>query len=90
MRMTPSESLPPGSEAPWAEWRFLNRLMTQVGRSKTNMKKWGYLIDGNVLCECGAEQIMAHIVECHGLEEAVDQVTLPPTTMQHKGVHSSG
>ena len=69
MLITPAESLPPGAEAPWVEWRCLNRLRTQVGRSKVNLKKWGYL-DGDDRCECGAQQTMAHLLECPCLDEA--------------------
>ena len=36
------EHLPTGTENPWTTWKALNRLRTQVGRSRVNMSKWGY------------------------------------------------
>ena len=33
---------PAGTENPWTTWKALNRLRTQVGRSKVNMSKLGY------------------------------------------------
>ena len=34
--------LPAGAENPWTTWKALNRLRTQVGRSRVNMLKWGF------------------------------------------------
>ena len=67
MAMPVAETLPPGFTAPWAEWKCLNRLRTGVGRCKANLKKWGYKDDDNStdnLCQCGAEQTMAHLLRC--------------------------
>ena len=36
------EYLPAGAENLWITWKALNRLRTQVGRSRVNMLKWGY------------------------------------------------
>ena len=36
------EHLPTGTENPWTTWNALNRLRTQVGRSRVNMLKWGF------------------------------------------------
>ena len=74
--MTATEQLPPGAEAPWAEWKCLNRLRTQVGRCKANLKRWGYPDGENGLCECGAEQRMAHLLECPKLDEACGPMDL--------------
>ena len=37
------EHLPAGAEHPWTTWKALNRLRTQVGRSRVNMLKLGYI-----------------------------------------------
>ena len=68
MSMAAAELLPHGAEASWAEWKCLNRLRTGVGRSKVNLKKWGYLDSDNCLCECGTEETMAHLLRCPRLE----------------------
>ena len=36
------EHLPAGAENPWTTWKALNRLRTQVGRSRVNMLKRGF------------------------------------------------
>ena len=36
------EHLAAGAENPWTTWKALNRLRTQVGRSRVNMLKWGF------------------------------------------------
>ena len=41
MGIQPSESLPPGSNAPWPTSKTLNRLRSDVGRTKANLIKWG-------------------------------------------------
>jgi len=44
-------------------WRTLNRLRVAVGRSKENMRKWGYG-DQNITGKCGEEQTMSHLLVC--------------------------
>ena len=39
MEIQPSESLPPGSNAPWPTWKTLNRLRSGAGRTKANLIK---------------------------------------------------
>ena len=39
---TPVCILTAGAENPWTTWKALNRLHTQVGRSRLNMLKWGF------------------------------------------------
>ena len=36
------EHLPAGAVNPWTTWKALNRLRTQIGRSRVNMLKWGF------------------------------------------------
>ena len=36
------EHLPAGAENPWTTWKPLNRLRTQVGRSRVNMLNWDF------------------------------------------------
>lgn len=58
-----SEKLPPGHNLPWPTWKSLNRLRTQVGRSKENMFRWGFGPES--ACECGVSpQTMAHLLSC--------------------------
>ena len=64
MRIQPSESLPPGSNAPWPTWKTLNRLRSGVGRTRENLIKWGYHT-GNPSCNSGTEtQTMEHLLQC--------------------------
>lgn len=64
MGIPPSEALPPGSEAPWVQWKTLNRLRTGTGRSKAAMARWGYET-GQTTCECGEEDhTMQHCLVC--------------------------
>ena len=45
-----SELLAPGHKS---EWKSLNRLRPGMGRSKTNLSKWGYADTADTACECG-------------------------------------
>ena len=52
-----------------ATWKSLNRLCTGMGRSKTNLSKWGYAARRYIACECGtSEQTMQHLLRCPLLE----------------------
>ena len=42
LNISADEHLPAGAENPWTTWKALNRLRTQVGRSRVNMSKWGF------------------------------------------------
>ena len=44
MGIQPSDSFPPGSNAPWPTWKTLNRLKSGVGRIKENLIKWEYIL----------------------------------------------
>ena len=44
-----SEQLAPGHKSEWKLWKSLNRLRTGMGRSKTNMSKWGYADTANII-----------------------------------------
>ncbi|XP_072047134.1 carboxypeptidase B-like [Amphiura filiformis] len=71
MGIQPTESLPPGANEVWANWRCLNRLRTGVGRCKDTLHKWGYT-SGPTMCDCGQEpQTMQHLLECPLLEDPV-------------------
>ena len=64
MGIQPSESLPPGSNAPWPTWKTLNRFRSSVGRTKANLIKWEYHT-GDPSCNCGTEiQTMEHQLQC--------------------------
>ena len=64
MGIQPSESLPPGSNAPWSTWKTLNRLRSGLGRTRANLIKWGYHT-GDPSCNCGTEtQAMEHLLQC--------------------------
>ena len=47
----------------WTTWKALNRLRTQVGRSRVNMSKWGYSNETET-CDCGIRQTMQHLLVC--------------------------
>ena len=48
-----AESMPAGSGEDWLCWRAINRLRAGVGRSKTMMRRCGYLDDvQSVDCDC--------------------------------------
>ena len=57
------EHLPAGAYYPWTTWKALNRLRTQVGRSRVNMSKWGYSNETET-CDCGIRQTMQHLLVC--------------------------
>ena len=42
LNISDDEHLPAGAENPWTTWKALNRLRTQVGRSRVNMLKWDF------------------------------------------------
>ena len=47
----PAESLPPGSDLKWPQWRTLNRIRTGKAATPADKKMWGYL--ENDQCACG-------------------------------------
>ena len=64
MGIQPSESFPPGSNAPWPTWKTLKRLRSGVGLTKANLIKWGYYT-GDLSCNCGTETpTMEHLLQC--------------------------
>ena len=68
MELSPVEKLPPGTDAPWQNWRCLNRLRTGTGLCKVSMQRWGYTQDPPI-CDCGhPQQTMQHLLDCPTLE----------------------
>ena len=63
------EHLPAGAENPWTTWKALNRLRTQVGRSRVNMSKWGFSNEPET-CDCGIRQTMQHLLVCPMMDTA--------------------
>ena len=58
-----SEQLAPGHKSEWKLWKSLNRLCTGMGRSKTNLSKWGYADTADTACECRtSEQTMQQLL----------------------------
>ena len=45
----------------------LNRLCTQVGRSRVNILKWGFTNEQET-CDCGIRQTMQHLLVCHMMD----------------------
>ena len=92
MGLEVAESLPAGSGEDWLCWRALNRLRTGVGRAKTVMRRWGYLIDlcgylddaQSVDCDCGEPQTMAHLLSCRLLDETCTADDLATVTERAK------
>ena len=63
LNISADEHLPAGAENPWTTWKALNRLRTQVGRSRVDMSKWGYSNETET-CDCGIRKTMQHIRVC--------------------------
>ena len=81
-----SEQLAPGHKSEWKLWKSLNRLRTGMGRSKTNMSKWGYADTADTACECGtSEQTMQHLMRCPLLENECSLEDL--ATANEKALH---
>ena len=81
-----SEQLAPGHKSEWKLWKSLNRLRTGMGRSKTNMSKWGYADTADTACECGtSEQTMQHLLRCPLLENECSLEDL--ATANEKALH---
>jgi len=52
-----------GNNLDWLVWKTLNRLRVGVGRTKENMRKWGYG-EQDITCICGQEQTTSHLLVC--------------------------
>ena len=78
LNISADEHLPAGAENPWTTWKALNRLCTQVGRSRVNMLKWG-LSNEQETCDCGIRQTMQHIRVCPIMNTAcsTQDLTMP-------------
>ena len=63
LNISADEHLPAGAENPWTTWKALNRLRTQVGRSRVNMLKWGFSNEQES-CDGGIRQTMQHLLVC--------------------------
>ena len=53
----------------WAVPVALNRLRSQVGRSRVNMLKWGFSNEQET-CDCGIRQTMQHLLVCPMMDTA--------------------
>ena len=81
-----SEQLAPGHKSEWKLWKSLNRLRTCMGRSKSNLSKWGYADTADTACECGtSEQTMQHLLRCPLLENECSLEDL--ATANEKALH---
>ena len=69
LNISADEHLPAGADYPWTTWKALNRLRTQVGRSRVNMSKWGYSNETET-CDCGIRQTMQHLLVCPMMDTA--------------------
>ena len=69
LNISADEHLPAGAENPWTTWKALNRLRTQVGRSRLNMLKWGFSNEQET-CDCGIRQTMQHLLVCPMMDTA--------------------
>ena len=69
LNISADEQLPAGAENPWTTWKALNRLRTQVGRSRVNMLKWGFSNEEET-CDCGIRQTMQHLLVCPMMDTA--------------------
>ena len=59
-----------------------------MGRSKTNLSKWGYADIADTACECGtSEQTMQHLLRCPLLENECSLEDL--ATANEKALHKS-
>ena len=69
LNISADEHLPAGADIPWTTWKALNRLRTQVGRSRVNMLKWGFSNEQEI-CDCGIRQTMQHLLVCPMMDTA--------------------
>ena len=51
-----SEQLAPGHKSEWKLWKSLNRLCMCMGRSKTNLSKWGFADAADTACGRGSSE----------------------------------
>ena len=69
LNISPDEHLPAGAENPWTTWKSLNRLRTQVGRSRVNMLTWEFSNEQETR-DCGIRQTMQHLLVCPMMDTA--------------------
>ena len=81
--------LPAGAENPWTTWKALNRLRSQVGRSRVNMLKWGFSNEQET-CDCGIRQTMQHLLVCPMMDTACSSKTWQRLTASPSAVPSIG
>ena len=63
INISADEHLPAGADNPWTTWKALNRLHTQVGRSRVNMLKWGFSSKQETY-DCGIRETMQRLLVC--------------------------
>lgn len=61
--MPEAEELPPGHNENWLVWKALNRLLSGVGRSRDNLKRWGFKTE-DTSRDCGVQQTTSHMLQC--------------------------
>ena len=85
LNISADEHLPAGADYPWTTWKALNRLRTQVGRSRVNMSKWGYSNETET-CDCGIRQTMHHILVCPMMNTACSPKDLTTSPSAEPGI----
>ena len=68
LNISADEHLPAGAENPWTNWKALNWVRTQVGRSRVNMLVGNLNEPGT--CHCGLRQTMQHLLVCPMMDTA--------------------
>ena len=63
LHITDDEHLQAGADKPWTTWKALNRLRTQVGRSRVNMLKCEFS-NKQETCDSGIRQTIQHLLVC--------------------------
>ena len=86
LNISADEHLPAGAENPWTTWKVLDRLRTQVGRSRVNMLKWGFSNEQET-CDSGIRPTMQHLLVCPMMDTACSPPVL--TTANGQTVFTS-
>ena len=86
MHIKPAEALTPGSDSGWKAWRCLNRLRSGIARTKSSLKKWGFLeTTASTLYECGTgEDTVNHRLKCPLLDEPCSTTDLAEFNIRAK------
>ena len=81
----PAEVLAPGHQAPWKDWRCLNRRRTGTVKTQSKLTKWGFH-NGPTLCKCGTADDTADtcLDALYFHRSAVETTFQPSTTLLKK------